>query len=186
MCPGTSVCDSTTGYCVVPGGGACFVAGTRVALADGTSKPIELVDVGDLVIGQGGWVNRVLAIARPVLGERPLYALNGGSHFVTPGHPFFADGAWRAIDPSEAATEVPGLPVGRLTVGADLLSLAGVAVPVGAGVAGSDSVDVRLEPVSLRSLDGRAADPATPLYNLKVDGNHTYFANDLLVHNKYF
>ena len=28
------------------------------------------------------------------------------------------------------------------------------------------------------------ADPATPLYNLVLDGDHAYFANDLLVHNK--
>lgn len=29
-----------------------------------------------------------------------------------------------------------------------------------------------------------APDPATPLYDLRLDGDHTYFANDLLVHNK--
>ena len=28
------------------------------------------------------------------------------------------------------------------------------------------------------------ADPATPLYNLRLDGDHTYVANDLVVHNK--
>jgi hypothetical protein len=72
-----------------------------------------------------------------------------------------------------------------MSVGDRLLNLAAVAVPVGGGRASSaESVDVRIEPVALRNLVGRPADPATQLYNLRLDGNHTYFANDLLVHNK--
>jgi hypothetical protein len=66
-----------------------------------------------------------------------------------------------------------------------LLALAGVAVPAGAGRWGDDEpVDVQLEAVPLRSIVGRPADPMTPLYNLRLDGDHAYFAGDLLVHNK--
>lgn len=32
------------------GGGGCFVGGTQISMADGSTKPIELVKVGDLVI----------------------------------------------------------------------------------------------------------------------------------------
>jgi hypothetical protein len=162
-----------------PGGG-CFVAGTRIAMADGTSKPIELVAPGDLVVGHDG-INQVRGIHRPVLGHRPLFALNDGSAFVTAGHPFLTEEGWKAIDPDVAAVEVPGLPVSRLAVGDRLLALAPALVAMGGP---DESAGARWEAVPVRRIDGQAAAPATPLYNLLVDGDHTYVADELLVHNK--
>ncbi|MFL6043169.1 MAG: Hint domain-containing homing endonuclease [Gaiellales bacterium] len=174
-------------YCGICAGGGCFVAGTRVAMADGTSRPIELVEAGDRVLGRDGRVNHVLAVHRPLLGDRHLYALNGGPFFVTAGHPIWSATGWKAVDPGAAAAEVPQLTVGRLTVGDQLLVLAAAAVPALAGhLDGDDALDVEQGPLLLSSLEGRPADPATPLYNLHLDGDHTYFADDLLVHNKYF
>jgi hypothetical protein len=159
------------------------VAGTLVAMADGTSKAIEAVAVGDWVLGRDG-ANRVVSILRPILGKRPLYALDGGTPFVTAGHPFLTAGGWRAIDPDAAAIEVPGLEVGQLTVGDRLLALAGVAVLAGAGGWGSAHAEARFEPRPLSAIAAGSADPATPLYHLVVDGDHTYIAFDLVVHNK--
>jgi len=181
-CPGGYNCGSD-GSCQARTGGGCFVAGTRVALADGTSKPVEEVAVGDLVLGRSG-ANRLLAVIRPALGARPLFALNGGIPFVTAGHPFLTEAGWKAVDPDATATEVPGLAVGRLAVGDRLLALAGLAVPVGAGGSGAEEVEVRVEGVALEALTAHAAAPATPLYNLRVAGDHTYVANGWLVHNK--
>lgn len=184
-CPSTYTCDSQ-GICHPPRPRGCFLAGTRVAMADGTSKPIELVAPGDRVLGHHG-VNRVRAVVRPVLGDRPLYALNGGSPFVTAGHPVLTESGWKAIDPAATAAEVPGLAVGRLAVGDRLLALAGVAVAVAAGAAGEDDpAEVQVEAMPLHRLTAHAADPTTPLFNLRVDGDHTYVANELLVHNKYY
>ncbi len=79
------------------------------------------------------------------------------------------------------------MPVGRLAVGDRLLALTGVAVPaLVCGPGGDEAVDVRQEPVALRSIADHAADPTTPLFNLHVDGDRTYFADDWLVHNKAF
>jgi hypothetical protein len=154
-------------------------------MADGTSRPIERVLVGDLVLGNAGRVNRVVEIERPLLGQRHLYALNGSSFFVTAEHPFMTEEGWKSIDPAALAAEHSALRVDQLTVGDCLLALTAVAVPVGGGRSVyAEAVDVRIEPVALHSLVGRPADPATQLYNLRLDGNHTYFANDLLVHNK--
>ena len=155
--------------------GGCFVAGTRVAMADGTAKPIELVAAGDRVLGRGGRANRVRRVLRPVLGDRELYALNGGPFFVTASHPFLTSGGWKAVDPEAARAEVPGLEIGRLSVG-DVLVAAGA----GANPAASERA------IRLRTLEGRAADPATQLYNLDVDGDDTYVANGLVVHNKFW
>ena len=126
-----------------------------------------------------------MEIERPLLGERRLYALNESNFFVTAEHPFMTEEGWKSIDPTALAAEGSTLPADRLTVGDRLLTLAAVAVPVGGGKASSsDVMDVRIETVALESLVGQAADPATQLYNLRLNGNHTYFANDLLVHNK--
>ena len=53
-----------------------------------------------------------------------------------------------------------------------------------AGGAIADKAEIRLEPVILQSLIGVPADPSTRLYNLLLDGDHAYFANDFLVHNR--
>jgi hypothetical protein len=154
-------------------------------MADGTSRPIEHIQVGDLVLGNAGRVNHVMEVLLPVLGHRPLYSLNGGTFFVTSSHPFMTEAGWKAIDPAAVPVHLAELGAGRLTVGDRLLSLTAVAVPAGGGrVSSAEAVDVRIEAIALQSLIGQPADPATQLYNLRLDGDHTYFANDLLVHNK--
>jgi len=163
----------------------CFTAGTRIAMADGTSRSIEHVLVGDLVLGNTGRVNRVTGVLQPALRHRPLYSLNGSNFFVTAGHPFMTEEGWKAIDPTATPARLSVLHVDRLTVGDRLLTLTGAAVPVGGGGAiSAETVDVRIDAVALHSLVAQPADPATTLYNLQLDGDHTYFANDLLVHNK--
>jgi len=154
-------------------------------MADGTSRPIEHVLVGDRVLGHNGRINRVIEIEQPLLGHRHLYALNGSDFFVTAEHPFMTDEGWKSIDPTALAAENSALRVDRLTVGDRLFTLAAIAMPVGAsGSTGPEAVDMGLDAVPLHNLVGQPADPATQLYNLQLDGNHTYFANDLLVHNK--
>jgi hypothetical protein len=60
-----------------------------------------------------------------------------------------------------------------------------MAVPVGGSSRWIDErFEVRLDCMRLVNLVGRPADPRTPLYNLLLDGDHAYFANELLVHNK--
>ncbi len=173
-------CDPSIHVCA-----SCFIAGTLIAMADGTSRPIEHVLVDDLILGSAGRVNRVTEVLLPVLGHRPLYSLNGSNFFVTSGHPFMTEEGWKAIDPTAIPVQLSELHVGRLTVGDRLLTLTAAAVPVGGGRAiRAEAIDVRIEAVALQSLVGQPADPATQLYNLRLDGNHTYFANELLVHNK--
>lgn len=185
LTPCTSDSDCCCGGLCISGTCTCFTAGTLIAMADGTSRPIELVLVGDLVLGNAGQVNRVTEVLLPVLGHRPLYSLNGSNFFVTSGHPFMTEEGWKAVDPTAVLAQLSELHVDQLTLGDRLLTLTAAAVPVGGGRASSaEAVDVRIEAVALHSLVGQPADPATQLYNLRLDGEHTYFANDLLVHNK--
>ncbi len=139
------------------------------------------------MIGQNGAINRVRAIETPKLRDRLLYALNDDRYFVTASHPFLTEDGWKAIDPAGTYREHQLRDVGRLQVGDRIMMLSGVlaAVGTGSGFAAQESaVEIDTEPFMVERIDGTSADPELTVYNLLLDGNHTYFANDLLVHNR--
>jgi hypothetical protein len=124
-----------------------------------------------------------------MLGDRLLYALNDGNFFVTAEHPFMTETGWKSVNPRATADENPALRVGRLTVGDRLMVLTAATVPMAMPVGGSshwfdEQFEIQLDSTPLVSLVGRPADPRTPLFNLLLDGDHAYFANEMLVHNK--
>jgi hypothetical protein len=186
--------DCCSNYCAnsvchaIPHGGGCFVGETRIAMAGGTSRSVSDIVEGDLVLGDNGCINRVVGIDRLTLGDRKLYGLNGSSPFVTASHPFMTDDGWKAIDPTTSFVDHRVPAVGRLDVGHRLVLLSGVLAAAGAtSIDNSQSPsDTQTQPLILSSIQHLDAPAATPLFNLRLDGNHTYFANDLLVHNKIF
>lgn len=157
-------------------------------MADGTSRAVADVAEGDFVVGDDGRVNRVLGIDRLTLDNRLLYGLNGSEPFVTASHPFMTEDGWKAVDPAHSYTDHRVPAVGRLEVGNRLVLLSQVRVPVviGGPALLEGSLDIQTESHPLMSLQGASAPASNPLYNLRLDGNHTYFANELLVHNKIF
>lgn len=165
---------------------SCFVAGTLVRMADGSTTPIERIRAGDRVLGLDGHVNRVVGLERVSLGNRKLYALNGGRAFVTAEHPFHATAGWKSISPRMTRTENPALAVSVLTRGDRVHVWAGLgesAQIVGATALAPQPIAL-CELRELETIEDSTADPHTPLFNLLLDGNHTYFADDYLVHNK--
>ena len=64
----------------------CFLAGSLVHMADGTTKAIEDVLINDLVIGAFGEINKVLALHRPLLGYAEMCKIND-EHSTTNHHP---------------------------------------------------------------------------------------------------
>lgn len=164
---------------------SCFVAGTRVLMADFSEKPIELIEIGELVMSCHGAPNRVVGVERPQLGARKLYALGRSRPFVTAEHPFLAADGWRAINPAATKAENSGLAVGRLSEGDEI---AVARFDSGHGIAGSLALALPIElnlafrPVG--RIVAHTADPSTIVYNLLLDGDHAYFADGFLVHNK--
>jgi len=149
----------------------CFIAGTQVTLIDGTQKPIEQVVVGDVVLGMDEKHNTVQEVLTHDIQEQKLYAFNGGDYFVTAEHPFMTTDGWKAIDPAQTEMRNPkfirenGTPT-YLEKG-DVLILEGG------------------KTMKIKRIEGRDRYPNDmPVYNLRVDGNHTYYANHYLVHNK--
>ena len=154
----------------------CFLEGSLVTMADYTTKPIELVCVGDLVLGAFGEPNVVLALHRPLLGEAKMCRINN-EHSTTNHHPHIgADKKIYCGDPTTVSAQTygrehdvllaDGVP-GRMFLHGlkreRILQLhCGVELKT---VEGSRSV---------RSLEVYEMPPETQLYNLVVGGSHTY------------
>jgi hypothetical protein len=149
-------------------------------MADGTEQPIEDVEIGDFVLGANGLPNLVLGLQHPKLGDKYLFSLNGGTHFVTAEHPFLTTEGWKSIDPSRTAREVPGVETTPLRVGDRVLVTTARPTP---GVCSDVLIAGVLQEVLLTSIEGRQDDPSTQLYNLTVDGDNAYIANGFAVHN---
>lgn len=162
---------------------SCFTGDTRVTMADGSTKPIADVSVGELVVGLNGAISRVVAIERPMLGERRLYAVNDSAPFFTAEHPFLTENGWGAIDPAATAAENAALPVRPLRVGTILRVARSVRVPATVGGV-LDRAEMQLADVPVTALRAVEGDPWRVVYNLLLDGDHTYIANGFLVHNK--
>jgi hypothetical protein len=162
--------------------GVCFLAGARVAMADGTEKPIEEVAIGDHVRGAFGEINRVIALHRPLLGANRMCRIND-DHESSNHHPHI--GANREF----YSNDVDWLRETTYNREHEIITESGTERHLLQGVAPS-----RIQPmvvgVSLKTIDGaRPVDmlevftlPAdTQLYNLVVSGSHTYHVDGYAV-----
>jgi RHS repeat-associated protein len=150
-----------------PGGGAgaplsfCFAEGTKVLLADGTTKPIEAIAPGDYVLtdnpsdDSGPRPHRVTARIRTEtyrLFHIEVAGSGGGEVLSTGSHPFWTARGWVVAE--------------ELTTDDTLLD------DTGRGV-------------SIASIAIESRDAST--YNLSVEGDHTFFVvagqRSILVHN---
>jgi hypothetical protein len=161
----------------------CFLAGSVVQMANGTTKFIEDVLVGDALFGAFGEINVVLALHRPLLGLNLMCNING-EHSTTNHHPHIsADKKFYCGDPALVHASTYGRShevingdgikeqrmlhglkkerIDKIHIGLDLKT-----------VEGSRRVET-LETFSL---------PAdTQLYNLVMSGSHTYHVDGYAV-----
>jgi RHS repeat-associated protein len=148
------------------GGSGCFVAGTRVTMADGTQKAIDEIRVGERVLALDEKTAKLFpapvteVFVHPAWRDQSATILVNGRLRATDNHPFFVNGQWRRADELQ-----PG----------DLLR---VLTPAPADP-GPHRTTVAETVQTLAPLAG-----ADTVYNLEVGGYHTYFAEGLLVHNR--
>lgn len=137
---------------------------TKVLLSNDSEISIQDVKIGDILKGETT-DNIVLGFHRPTLGEKKLYSFNGGKYFVTAEHPFMTTNGWKALDPKLALKEHKlNIEIGQLEIGDVLVTENGN--------------------VELKTLDFKSDRTDTQLYNFILDGDHTYYADGYLVHNK--
>ncbi|MBM3251645.1 MAG: hypothetical protein FJZ11_02525 [Candidatus Omnitrophica bacterium] len=135
----------------VTSGGLCFLSGTPILMADGTTKPIEQIQIGDKVLAfneKTGDMQEDKVVKLSVHNAKKYLIVNE-SLKVTPEHPFYSEGKW--------------VEIGSLKIGDKLLKYPGQIQEI----------------TSIKEIEEE-----TTVYNLEVEPSHTYFANDLLVHNK--
>lgn len=135
------------------GGFGCFVAGTQIKMADGSTKAIEDIREGDMVAafdGLGPLQPRRVATLMHYRERTPLSLTVAGSTLrVTSEHPFLV--------PSGEYTKA-----GDLVLGGFVVTASGETAEILAVEPGADLEDV---------------------FNFEVEGLHTYVAGGLRVHN---
>lgn len=141
----------------------CFTAGTPVRMADGSTKPIEAIQVGDRLAAydEAGQKPADAKVQQVLVHQEHPYALSTlkteDGHVLTgtADHPIFtADGQWKdlsALKPGDRIFLYQGAGKG-------------------------------FQPVKVQSVVKDAGEAAV-VYNLKTS-QHDYVAADILVHNK--
>ena len=141
----------------------CFVPGTKILLANGSSKDVQNLKAGDVLLGSKGSHNRVVKLAVMPKADRKIYAFNGGRYFVTEAHPFMTKDGWKAIDPQAAHQVNPQLKIGQLDIGDELVTRHGL--------------------IRLKKIESKTVKNAV-VYSPVLDGSEDYYADGYLVHNK--
>ncbi len=175
----SSSCSSVTEPVVL----GCFDAGAQVTMADGTTKAIEEVAVGDSVVGAFGEINPVIALHRPLLGAGRMCRIND-EHNTTTHHPHIgADRGFYCPNPAaltkwaysrdhfviladgrrekRTMTGVRGDRIKELTVGMSLQTTTGARV--------------------VESIADVPRSPFTQVYHLVVGGSHTFMVDGYAV-----
>ena len=145
----------------------CFVAGSQVLMADFTTKSIESVVIGDLVISKTGKVNKVIKLHHHPMEDRWLFKVNESLE-MTDSHPILTTQGWKSLNPEKTREIHPDLAIaGKLNLGDSVRKY-------------DNSQQFHVEDVE--TLVKRKT--LIPVFNLDVDGDDTFIVDNFVVHNK--
>lgn len=156
-------------YGSIGGGGyyGCFVSGSQVLMADFTTKNIESVIIGDLVINQSGKVNKVTKLHHHPMIDRWLFKINESLE-MTDCHPILTSKGWKSFNPEKTKEIHPDLKiVGELEMLDVLINY---------------DQESKSYTSDLTSITKRKT--LVPVFNIDVDGDDTFVVNSFVVHNK--
>lgn len=145
--------------------GCCFVKGTQVWLADGTTKNIEDIVVGDVVLSYNELTNEyedkpvIALITNPYTTNIARVKLKDGTSMeMNEYHPIYTEEGWKSL------TNYKGLLT--LTEKDRVLSVNG-------------------QFIEISSIECWKEENPITTYNLRIQDNHNYFVGEtpILVHN---
>jgi hypothetical protein len=160
----------------------CFLAGSMVSMHDGSSKPIEEVQIGDRVVGAFGEINTVLALHRPKLGTARMLRINQ-EHSTSSHHPHIS------VDKQFYCCDIATVTQGTYNKHHQVITENGEETWLLHGLQSSRIKQLELG-VQLKTINGSKVVedlelydlPAdTQLYNLAISGSHTYFVDGYAV-----
>lgn len=156
---------------------SCFIAGTRILMANGMWKSIETIQIGEYVQGPTG-INKVIGTQYTHLGNRRcVWTFNDRSIYFSGEHLFWIRKKGKQF-------------FGVADMTQHILEKDVELCPQYKGLTLSQDVLVIDRPVDYATIDGwRHDEPViareygndTELYELVLDGSHTMFANGYLV-----
>ena len=161
----------------------CFFKGALVTMADGSTKVIEDVRVGDMVIGAFGELNQVLALHRPLLGNNTMTNINN-EHHTSSHHPHIsADKKIYAVKPAVVMSDTYGK--SHEVLDENMMPYQRFLAGMKPGRVEQMYLGVRLKTIEgsreVTFLDTYEMAPETQLYHLVVSGSHTYYVNGYAV-----
>lgn len=159
-------------YLVHNRGGSCFVAGTEISIEGGDYKNIEDIVVGDKVVTHNeetgeAELKEVYEVLAPIHSDIVTYTLADGSSVTsTYDHPYYVEGLNLKSSNPVKTNELYDLPkeVTQIGLGDILIKEDGTKSAI-TGIVAQEFKE-------------------TQTYLLRVNDNHNYFANNILVHNK--
>ena len=154
------------------GGGCCFVGDTKISMSDGTSRNIEDIIAGDLILTYDpetllSGIGSVSSIESPIKDDIIEFILSNGTTInATTEHPFWViNKGWTSYSPERTMLD-HDMNVTKIEDGDILLDVDGNFVTI---LAMNDN-NIQFKKV----------------YNILMSaGYHTYYANGVLVHNKF-
>jgi hypothetical protein len=153
-------------YCTLP---SCFVAGTKVTMLDGSSKNIENVVIGDIVRSYNEYTREISdAVIIKTQSQTTTKTIkldfNGINIQSTFDHPYYVENkGWATYDPESSNYDFA---VSKLEIGDICYTYSN---------GGIDKVE-------LMNIKEIIEDTTTYIFTL--DKDKTFFANNILVHNK--
>ena len=154
-------------------GGSCFIAGTKVKMADGTEKNIEEIVEGDEVLSfnEESGVNegkKVIGLKQPIHNDLVKYHFADQTYVVsTHDHPFY-------VGDLELASYRPDLTNERYTIGKEVRK-----IKVGDLV----NLPTNRSKTAIKEIE-LLPEEDVQTYIITVEDNHNFYANNILVHNK--
>lgn len=152
----------------------CFIQGTEITLSNEDVKNIEDIVIGDEVLSYNEQTNKlepksVVSKMSPVHTELIHIELEDGSVLTCTGdHPHYLDGNILASFKPELTlkrySSLGDREITQLSIGFGMKKQSG-------------------EVSKIKSIEELFTTP-TQTYNISVEGNHNYFANEILTHNK--
>jgi hypothetical protein len=165
-------CPDAIGSGIAP----CFFHDAIVTMADGTTKAIDEIRVGDMVMGAFGEHNSVIALHRPLLGNNTMTNINN-DHHTSSHHPHISvDKKFYAVKPATVMSDTYGK--SHEVLDENMVPYQRFLAGLNAGRVEQMETGLILKtvegPREITFLDTYEMAPETQLYNLVISGSHTY------------